>query len=131
MPDIVSTPLISSLERFLSLTTAAQQRTTSNMANIDTPGYRTREVDFQTEMRRAERVAGFPAAEGESAGWTGAGLTPVAREVRGLLERPDGNNVNLDREGLMLSESQLQYQVGVQLVKHEFHQIFSAISGGS
>jgi flagellar basal-body rod protein FlgB len=46
------------------------------------------------------------------------------------MERPDGNNVNLDREGLLMSQTQLQYQIGVQLVKHQFHQILSAISGG-
>jgi len=58
-------------------------------------------------------------------------LTPVVQEVPGLMERPDGNNVSLDREGLLMSETQLQYQIGIQLVKHQFHQILSAISGGS
>jgi flagellar basal-body rod protein FlgB len=58
-------------------------------------------------------------------------MNPVVQEVPGLLERPDGNNVNLDREGLLMSETQLQYQIGVQLVKHQFHQILSAISGGN
>jgi flagellar basal-body rod protein FlgB len=58
-------------------------------------------------------------------------MNPVVQEVSGLMERPDGNNVSLDREGLLMSETQLQYQIGVQLVKHQFHQILSAISGGS
>ena len=48
-------------------------------------------------------------------------FAPAVREVPGLLERPDGNNVNLDREGLLLAESQLQYQLGVQLIKDQFH----------
>jgi len=30
-----------------------------------------------------------------------------------------------------MAETQLQYQIGTQLVKHEFHQILSAINGGS
>jgi flagellar basal-body rod protein FlgB len=38
--------------------------------------------------------------------------------------------VSLDREGLLMSETQLQYQIGIQLIKHQFHQILSAISGG-
>jgi flagellar basal-body rod protein FlgC len=33
------------------------------------------------------------------------------------MERPDGNNVSLDREGLLMSETQLQYQIGIQLIK--------------
>jgi flagellar basal-body rod protein FlgB len=55
----------------------------------------------------------------------------VVQEVPGLMERPDGNNVSLDREGLLMSETQLQYQIGIQLIKHQFHQMLSAISGGS
>ena len=51
--------------------------------------------------------------------------------VKGLLERPDGNNVNLDRESLLLAQTQLQYQMGIQLVKSQFHQLLSAINGGS
>ena len=53
------------------------------------------------------------------------------KAVDGLIARPDGNNVSLDREGLLMSETQLQYQIGIQLIKHQFHQMLSAISGGS
>jgi flagellar basal-body rod protein FlgB len=60
-----------------------------------------------------------------------AQLLPVIRQVPNLIERPDGNNVSLDREGLLMGETQLQYQIGIQLVKGEFHQILSAINGGS
>jgi flagellar basal-body rod protein FlgB len=59
-----------------------------------------------------------------------AQMSPVLQEVQGLMERPDGNNVNIDREGLLMAETQLQYQMGVQLVKRQFHQILSAINGG-
>jgi flagellar basal-body rod protein FlgB len=58
-------------------------------------------------------------------------MNPVVQEVPGLMERPDGNNVSLDREGLLMSETQLQYQIGIQLIKRQFHQILSAINGGS
>jgi flagellar basal-body rod protein FlgB len=54
-------------------------------------------------------------------------LEPASQEVSGLPERPDGNNVNVDRESLMLSQTQLQFQLGVQLVKSEFHTLYSAI----
>jgi flagellar basal-body rod protein FlgB len=97
------------------------------MANVDTPGYHTRDMDFNSELQRA--TSGVLS---ESADGTGSvQINPVVREVPGLLERPDGNNVSLDREGLLMSETQLQYQIGIQLIKHQFHQILSAISGGS
>jgi len=114
---------LSTLEQFLKLTTVREQAISSNMANVDTPGYRTRDIDFQAEMQKATdnaapllQTAGFTRGQGS--------------EVKGLMERPDGNNVNLDREGLLMSETQLQYQMGIQLIKGKFHSLLSAINGG-
>ena len=46
------------------------------------------------------------------------------------MERADGNNVDLDREGMLLAQTQLQHEMGVQLIKHHFHNLLSAINGG-
>jgi flagellar basal-body rod protein FlgB len=121
-----TTPLISTLESYLSLTTRREQAISSNMANVDTPGYHTRDMDFNSELNRA--ISGVLSQSEDGTG--SVQINPVVREVPGLLERPDGNNVSLDREGLLMSETQLQYQIGIQLIKHQFHQILSAISGG-
>ena len=43
------------------------------------------------------------------------------------MARPDGNNVSMDREGMQLAKSQLQFRMGVQLLKHEFSSVMSAI----
>jgi flagellar basal-body rod protein FlgB len=122
-----TTPLMSTLESYLKLTTIREQAISSNMANIDTPGYHTRDINFEGELNRA-MTGVLSQSQG---GGEGLQLTPVARDVQGLMERPDGNNVSLDREGLLMSQTQLQYQIGVQLVKHQFHQMLSAINGGS
>ena len=121
------TPLLSTLETYLKLTNTRAQAISSNMANVDTPGYRTRDINFESELRRATAMAPMETADNTGT----VHFAPVVREVPGLLERPDGNNVNLDREGLLLAESQLQYQLGVQLNKGQFHQILSAINGGN
>jgi flagellar basal-body rod protein FlgB len=122
-----TTSLLSTLESYLKLTTAREQAISANMANVDTPGYRTLDIDFESELKKAVNGPSSQSADGIVT----AQMNPVVREVQGLMERPDGNNVNLDREGLLMAETQLQYQIGVQLVKHQFHQILSAISGGS
>ena len=96
------------------------------MANVDTPGYRTRDIDFEGELKKAMTGVLSVSEKGSST----AQVNPVVQEVQGLMERPDGNNVDLDREGMLMAETQLQYQIGVQLVKHQFHQILSAITGG-
>ena len=119
-------PMIPMLQNYLKLPIAREEAISANMANIDTPGYHTRDIDFQGELNKAmSNVLNETGDNGVT-----AQLSPVVQEVPGLMERADGNNVNLDREGLLMSETQLQYQIGVQLVKHQFHQMLSAINGG-
>jgi flagellar basal-body rod protein FlgB len=113
----VSTPNMGLLEKVLDVTSQRHKLVVANMANVDTPGYHTKDLDFRGELRRAQ-------SDGE------ASFLPVARSVSGLLERPDGNNVSLDREGLLLAETQMQFGLGIQLLQHEFHNILSAITEG-
>ena len=113
-----STPLIQFLERFLNVTTDRQSLVVNNMANIDTPGYRTRDVNFRAEL---DRAVGSP---------QGASMAPVAHTVPGLLQRPDGNDVSMDREGLLLAETQMQFRIGIQFIRSEFHRLVQAINEG-
>jgi flagellar basal-body rod protein FlgB len=119
-------PLLPTLESYLRLTSSREQAISANMANVDTPGYHTRDIDFNGELKRAMNGVLSQSEDGAET----VQMNPVVQEVPGLMERPDGNNVNLDREGLLMAETQLQYQIGIQLVKHQFHQILSAINGG-
>ena len=100
------------LGRYLDLTSTQMKLTAGNMANVDTPGYRTKGFDFEQEMARQ--------LEG------GTGEASVG-EVDGLVSRPDGNNVSMDREGMQLAKSQLQFRMGVELLRHEFSGVMSAI----
>jgi flagellar basal-body rod protein FlgB len=103
------------LQGYLHLTAQRQQTIASNMANVDTPGYHTEDIDFGAALRNVMNDPGD------------RDINSVSVEVEGLPERPDGNNVNIDRESLSLSQTQLQYQLGVQLIRAEFHKLYSAI----
>ena len=106
------------LQGYLKVTSDRQQLVASNIANIDTPGYQTKDINFQAAMQQA--LSDGSSVNLEPASWSGR-----------LPERPDGNNVNVDRESLLLSETQLQYQMGVQLIKSEFHRLLTAIKDGN
>jgi flagellar basal-body rod protein FlgB len=114
MADI---PILSQMENYISLANKRETVIASNMANVDTQGYRTKDLDFQHELARAMSAPEDSAPK------------VAVHDVSGLLERPDGNNVDIDRESLQLSEAQLQYQMGTQLIKSRFHQLLSAING--
>jgi len=107
------------LQGYLKVTSDRQQLIVSNIANVDTPGYHTKDVNFQAALQQATD-------EGND-----VQLVPASSDVEGLPERPDGNNVNIDRESLLMGETQLQYQIGVQLIKSEFHRLLIAIKEGN
>jgi flagellar basal-body rod protein FlgB len=117
--SILSDPTITALTRFLDVNVFRSELVMSNMANIDTPGYRTRDVNFSQEMERAGGNLAY------------ASFSPVARSVQGLMERPDGNNVSLERESLLLADTQMRFNLGVQLLRDQFKSILSAIHEGS
>jgi flagellar basal-body rod protein FlgB len=120
-------PMMSMLESYLSLTANRERAISANMANIDTPGYRTRDINFESEFKKVMNASFRQSEDGSEA----VQLSPVFHQVQGLMERPDGNNVSLDHEGLMLARTQLQYQLAIQLIQNHFHQTLSAINGGS
>ena len=113
----IETRLSEQIARYLDLSTSEAKLTAANMANIDTPGYRALGMDFDAEMRRAlnEADAGLPSS-----------ATSVQLEG-GLIARPDGNNVSMDREGLNLAEAQLRFKTGVALLRMEYQRVMSAI----
>jgi flagellar basal-body rod protein FlgB len=50
--------------------------------------------------------------------------------VPGLIARPDGNDVSVDRETLLLAETQLQFRMGIQLLRSEYRRTLLAINEG-
>ena len=117
--SLIDTPMIRTLSCALDLTSLRQRLVSENIANIDTPGYQTRDIDFAGELRRA-------------IGQGVADPDPVAvHTLRGLEQRPDGNNVSIDRESLLMAQNQLQFQTGVAVLRTELNQLQLAINGGS
>lgn len=113
----IATRLSEEVARYLDLSAAQAKLTAANMANIDTPGYRAVGLDFEAEVEKA--IAGVNAGTPASA--------PRVRRVDGLITRPDGNNVSMDRESLNLAEAQLQFKTGVALLRQEYQRVLDAI----
>jgi len=117
----IETRLSDQLARYLDLATTQVKLTAANMANIDTPGYRAVGMDFEAEMR-------------EAMDGVDRGLPPRPvriKAVDGLIARPDGNNVSMDREGLNLAEAQLKFKTGVALLRQEYQRVLDAIHADS
>ena len=113
----IETRLSDQLARYLDLAAAEAKLTAANMANLDTPGYKAMGMDFEAEMRGAmtDVDSGRAAAKVR------------VKPVDGLISRPDGNNVTVDRESLNLAEAQLRFKVGVTLLRSENQRVMDAI----
>lgn len=97
----------------MNLLSARQKLVVSNIANEDTPGYRTKDVDFQFEfMTQMQNQA------------------PNVVETQGLATKNDGNNVSLDRETRLLAENALRFNLASSLMKTQLKLISSAIQEG-
>jgi len=113
----IENTLSDQLARYLDLATSAVKLTAENMANVDTPGYRAVGLDFEAEMRGA--VAEVENSKGAR--------SPRVKAEDGLVARPDGNNVSMDREGLNLAEAQLKFKTGVALLHGQYLMVMDAI----
>ena len=97
----------------MDLLSARQKLVASNIANADTPGYKTQDLDFQASFQSAL-----------------AGGMPQPSEVTGLLTKNDGNNVDLDREARLLAENAMRFSAASTLMKSQLNTIKEAIQGG-
>lgn len=120
LPDRwMNEPLLRQMERALDVMSHRQRLVASNIANVDTPGFKTVDLDFDRALTRALEGAG----DGET-------TSPAGREVEGLAVRNDGNNVSLEREMLALREIRGKYRVATTVVRKRLSQLNAAISEG-
>ena len=101
------------LERYMDLLSARQKLVASNIANVDTPGYKTQDVDFQFEF--------MTLAKGEQ---------PQTITTPDLKEKPDGNNVNVDAQARLLAEDAIRFDLASTVLHQQLTQIKEAINGG-
>jgi flagellar basal-body rod protein FlgB len=98
------------IERYMTLLSARQKLVASNIANADTPGYQTKDIDFRSEFESQM-----------------SGSAPQTFEVSGLKTKNDGNNVDMDREARLLAENALRFSVASNLARSELSTIRKAI----
>jgi flagellar basal-body rod protein FlgB len=98
--------------------TGLQQRsqvTADNIANIDTPGYLAGRVDFESTLR-SELASGQTATGGQS-------LVTQSTDPTQM----NGNNVNLDTETTIATETGLRYQLALNALDGKYSLLRSAL----
>jgi flagellar basal-body rod protein FlgB len=121
----------------LSMSLASKRQTliASNLANLDTPGYRTRDFSFEGAMKSALAGQNSPASLVTTnpmhlQGTTSGSLPPTTDALRPSSERNDANDVSLDRENMLLARTQINYQASSTFLQVELRKLYTAIREG-
>ncbi len=133
---------IDTLARSLTYSSLRGSALGQNLANVNTPGYKRIDLDFQTALQVAingqQRGSGVQLAT-TAAGHRGgldaaeAGTGDPQFEIvqaGGTTLRNDGNNVDVEAEMAMLAENSLFYQALVQQMNNQLGLLRLAITEG-
>ena len=95
---------------------AQRQRTTAdNIANVNTPGFLAGRTDFETSLRGAVGSGSTPVISG---GTTVRSFEPT---------NTNGNNVNLDAETVIATETGLRYQLALSALDGKYNSLRTAL----
>jgi flagellar basal-body rod protein FlgB len=126
MSEITSdSGVMAALRHQMTLAAARQAVAASNLANVNTPGYRAR-VPFEETLDgklgddlRLTDPRHLPGAEPSG---------PTSREAEGLAARADGNNVQIDRELLSMTQASGEFARAQTALAAKFRLVRYAIN---
>jgi len=137
--DLVNSGPTPVLERMLSFTEARHRMLVRNIANIDTPGYRARQLDakaFQSALRDSvdrrksalEPLAIQGTRQFRQSPTGRLEVTPTEEPPENILFH-DQTNMRVERQMAMLAENTMMHQVAAERLKGRYDELLSAIRG--
>ncbi|MRS15559.1 flagellar basal body rod protein FlgB [Enterobacteriaceae bacterium RIT691] len=99
----------------VQLRLARTELLTANLANVDTPNFKTKDIDFAVEMQRASEQ--------------GSLSTPVVKYRVPMQPSEDGNTVELNSEQARFSQNSMDYQSSLTFMNMQISGLKTAIEG--
>lgn len=112
----------------LDATAKREALISNNIANVNTPNYKRKDIRFETELKNA-----FVRAEGDNVDFRVKDIDLEAlkpetyTDYAELSYRYDGNNVDINTENALAAENQIKYNGLMDLVNKNFAQIQSVL----
>ncbi len=114
------------LEKALDATWIRNDVISQNIANVDTPGYKRKTVQFEEFLNNEMRTGRI--AQGTS-GATSNGIQ-ITEDPVDSSYRSDGNNVDIENEMALLAANTIRYNTLIQKMNGDFQKLRSVITGG-
>lgn len=121
--DTVSSSLLS---KDLDGLWVRQQAISDNMANFETPGYKTKQVSFENQLRDQLADAG---ASSEKTIENINGVTPAATEDSDETFRADGNGIDLEQQMIDMARTSTNYSYSLRQMDDYFSRLHTAVTG--
>ncbi|MDD2896266.1 MAG: flagellar basal body rod protein FlgB [Aliarcobacter sp.] len=111
-----------------------QKVISSNIANINTPNYKTKELVFEDELNlqvNSLKMRQTNSKHISSIDNNLSNINPKLLEVPGLQEQNDGNNVNLDSQMSEMSKNKILYDAIQSSIRKDSNLFKSVIESSS
>ncbi|MBM7644351.1 flagellar basal-body rod protein FlgB [Scopulibacillus daqui] len=115
------------LEKALDNTADSQKVIGQNIANVDTPNYKARHVNFQNELKSALQAY---KTDPKHMSFKNNGEEPKVTVDASTSIQNNGNNVDVDKEMSLLARDQINYQALVAAINQKFQQYKIVLGGG-
>lgn len=118
----------------LALRSERQALLASNIANADTPGYKARDADFASALKRrvgeSEGPAARPAPGAPALPGARAAFAPQELKVTSPAQAAqDQNTVDMDAERARFADNAVKYEAALRMLNHQVKSLLTAITG--
>lgn len=123
--------MISQLERGLDYSATKGKTISQNIANIDTPNYKAKSVNFNEVFSNAQANAlEAYKTDQKHINFKSSTTHPGVFNYSNLRYRQDGNGVDMDKEQADLAANQIYYNAVVDRINGKFSTLQNVIKGG-
>lgn len=120
---------ITSLERGLDYAALKQKTIADNIANVDTPNYKAKEVDFKKIMEESQSDFQNTKTDHRHFDFSTQSSGPVI-SARNTSYNENGNSVDLDAEMSKMAQNQIYYNALTDRLNSKYSSLTNLIKGG-
>lgn len=123
------------LERTLEGAVCQQKAIAHNLANVNTPGFKSLKVSFKNQLKEnlnaySDKLVLKVTSDKHISNYNPGEFEPHITRDTQVNMRPDGNNVDIDREMTMMSKNSIYYSTAISLLNKRLSILKYVISEG-
>lgn len=123
--------VINNLEYGLKYSTLKNKTIAQNIANVDTPNYKAKDVSFKKMLSEAkgDTISAYR-TDSRHFDFSGSGSTKGVYTIDNFKYRHNGNGVDMDEQQASLAENTIYYNTLIERINGKFNTLNTVIKGG-